>query len=105
MNLTAYFSKLYVIALCIVAAASFSYAETGAGGRKLLKLEGPKASVTYDLAGGSMADFHRTKDGLNPFTWNRPERGDTYPGPWVISSVSIVGASLRKTKGKTACRF
>jgi hypothetical protein len=81
MNSTALISKLSVLALCIVAAASASFAQQGVEGRKLLKLEGPNASVTYDLAGGSMADFHRTKDGVNPFTWNRPEKGDTAPRP------------------------
>ena len=81
MNSTALISKLSVLGLCIVAATSASFAQQGIEGRKLLKLEGPKASVTYDLAGGSMADFHRIKEGVNPFTWNRPEKGDTAPRP------------------------
>lgn len=81
MNSPALISKLSVLALCMVAAVSASIADQGIEGRKRLKLESLKASVTYDLAGGAMADFHRTKDGLNPFTWNRPEKGDTAPRP------------------------
>ncbi len=56
-----------------------SWAESGMDGRKQVVLEGSAARVSIDVAGGSLVDFHLLNQGLNPFTWNYPEKGDTKP--------------------------
>ena len=35
----------------------------------MLTLSSPDASVSFDLRGGSLVDFHLTGSGVNPFTW------------------------------------
>jgi hypothetical protein len=48
--------------------------------RQSLVLEGERARVIVDLAGGSIASFHLQRDGLNPLQWEEP--GDqTSPRP------------------------
>ena len=35
----------------------------------MLTISSPEASVSFDLRGGSLVDFHLTGSGVNPFTW------------------------------------
>ncbi len=54
-------------------------ATTEEGARKHLAIEGQKAVVVVDLAGGSMADFHLKSNPVNPFTWGYPSGSDIAP--------------------------
>ncbi|MCE5250283.1 hypothetical protein LLG96_08690 [bacterium] len=67
------------IAVVMIMAALPCWPETGLDGRKQIVLDGNIASVSVDIAGGSIVDFHLNKQGLNPLHWNYPEKGDTKP--------------------------
>jgi hypothetical protein len=54
-------------------------AENSLEGRDLIRLESNTAQVVIDLGGGSIVDFSFIDGGLNPFTWNYPEKGDLKP--------------------------
>jgi hypothetical protein len=74
--------KSGLLTICIAAmimAALPCWPETGLEGRKQIVLDGNIASVCVDIAGGSIVDFHLVKWGLNPLTWNYPEKGDLKP--------------------------
>ncbi len=43
------------------------------------ELAGKTALVGVDLAGGSIVDFQLVEHGLNPLTWNYPEKGELEP--------------------------
>jgi hypothetical protein len=58
---------------------TLSWAASGMDGRRQVVLEGKTARVSVDVAGGSIVDFHFLDSGLNPFTWNYPEKGDSKP--------------------------
>lgn len=71
-----------VISLVCFIIASVVYAEdTSLAGRRLLVMENESSYFAIDLAGGTTADFHLKDQGMNPFTWNHPEKGDTDPRP------------------------
>lgn len=63
----------------ILLVPALAWAEPSLEGRKQVVLEGRTARVSVDLAGGSIVDFHFLDQGLNPFTWNYPEKGDLKP--------------------------
>jgi hypothetical protein len=46
--------------------------ESRANGRRVVVLESEEARLAIDLAGGSIADFHLRKQGLNPLQWEEP---------------------------------
>lgn len=81
MNSTTLINGITFFALCMTTYSASSSAEKSIEGRKLLVLKGQKASVAYDLSGGTMADFHLNGNSLNPFTWNWPDSGDTAARP------------------------
>jgi len=72
----AVYLALGIMSFCL---ATSGWAETGLDGRRQVVLEGASARLSVDVAGGSIVDFHLAKQGLNPFTWNYPEKGDTKP--------------------------
>ena len=49
--------------------------------RPEVSLQGDVASITMDLAGGSISSFRFSDGGMNPFTWNSPEPGTVDPQP------------------------
>ena len=59
--------------------SSHSRSETGLEGREQVILKGNTARVGVDIAGGSIVDFHLSDQGINPLTWNIPEKGDLKP--------------------------
>ena len=68
---------LYIAVMIL--AAQPCWPETSLEGRNQVVLTGNVASVSVDLAGGSIVDFHLVKQGLNPLFWNYPEKGDLKP--------------------------
>ncbi|MFC1561125.1 hypothetical protein ACFL4V_01465 [Candidatus Latescibacterota bacterium] len=68
-----------IIIIQIFLAASICWSENNLEGRDLILLEGNNAKVVMDLGGGSIVDFSFVDQGLNPFTWNYPEKGDLKP--------------------------
>lgn len=48
----------------------------GTAARPVLELRNPAATLTLDLAGGSLADFHLLGHPLNPLAWNTPAAAD-----------------------------
>ena len=70
-----------IVFLCFII-AGMAYADNNdLAGRDLLVVENETAYFAIDLGGGTIADFHLKEQGLNPFTWNHPEPGDTAPRP------------------------
>ncbi len=47
--------------------------------RKTVILKGDAATLVFDLAGGSITDFHLNGRPVNPLTWNIPPKGDANP--------------------------
>jgi len=66
-----------VLLVCITVFSPSTHTGRADEGRRLVRLEGGAASVTVDLGGGSIADFHMRGRELNPLAWNHPEPGDT----------------------------
>lgn len=67
------------VLLSVVFMVPVAWSESGLEGRNLVTMEGSNAVVAVDLGGGSIVDFHLKDQGLNPLTWNFPERGDHKP--------------------------
>jgi hypothetical protein len=61
---------LLVPLLLLAMAAAGS--ESMVNGRRAVVLENEEARLILDLAGGSIADFHLLKQGLNPLQWEEP---------------------------------
>jgi len=60
----------------ILAASPMALAQGTPSTRKALVLDSGKATLTFDLAGGSLADFHLNGSSLNPFSWGAPNPND-----------------------------
>ncbi len=71
--------SIFGISLLIVSMSQISLSEPSLEGRKQVVLKGKIAQVGIDIAGGSIVDFHLIDQGLNPLTWNYPEKGDISP--------------------------
>jgi len=72
--------KIIIIVIALTVLASIAcWSEPSLEGRPLVELESKSAKVVVDLAGGSIVDFHLLEQGLNPLTWNYPEKGDLEP--------------------------
>lgn len=65
---------------CLLALSAWGGVVFGAdaeGARASLRFTNPKAVLVFDLAGGSLGDFHLADSSLNPFSWAAPKQGDT----------------------------
>ena len=72
--------KFIIIIITLNVLASIAcWSEPSLEGRALVELEGKSAKVVVDLGGGGIVDFHIIGHGLNPLTWNYPEKGDLKP--------------------------
>ena len=81
MKSTDWKKKLRLLGLFVmmVSISQMSLSEPSLEGRKQVVLEGETARVGVDIAGGSIVDFHLIDQGLNPLTWNYPEKGELSP--------------------------
>ena len=70
-------AAIFIILIVLVSRACWS--ETGLESRDVLQLAGKTVEVVIDLGGGAIVDFHFVEQGLNPLTWNYPEKGDLKP--------------------------
>ena len=70
-------ASIFVILIVLVSIACWS--DTGLEGRDILQLAGKTAEVVIDIGGGAIVDFHFVEQGLNPLTWNYPEKSDLEP--------------------------
>lgn len=59
------------LCLALLVALVVAHAEVVTGGRPAVRLENPAASLTIDLGGGSIVDFHLT-GGVSPLHWIAP---------------------------------
>ncbi|MFC1694274.1 hypothetical protein ACFL1R_12290 [Candidatus Latescibacterota bacterium] len=75
-------SLMKICVMVVFSMLIFSFSalpEPGIEGRPQVVLDGSIATVSVDVAGGSIVDFHLKDQGLNPLTWNYPEKGDLAP--------------------------
>ena len=72
---TAHSMKIIIVMFLMCFLTMEAYGEK----RKQVILEGKKAVVGIDLAGGGIFDFHLSGQGLNPLIWNYPPEGDLNP--------------------------
>jgi len=63
--------------ILIMVAAMLCSTALFAENRPKLKINGKAAQLVVDLGGGSIADFHLGKDGLNPLQWDSWDFSDT----------------------------
>jgi len=68
-------------AVCLILTSHAVMAEKSVEGRRQVVLESNQVTVSFDVGGGSLVDFHFNDTGLNPFMWNFPEAGDKKPRP------------------------
>ncbi len=74
------FFKTAVLSIsCFILSVSAHADDNSLEGRNLLVMENQTSYLAIDLAGGTIADFHLKKQGLNPFSWNHPKSSDTAP--------------------------
>ena len=71
--------RIFGISLLIASMSNITLSESSLEGRKQVVLRGEIAQVCVDVAGGAIVDFHLIDQGLNPLTWNYPEKGDLSP--------------------------
>lgn len=69
--------KYPIVVLLLILSINTGYGHTAE--RETVVLDGDIATVVFDLAGGSITDFHLKDRPVNPLTWNTPPKDDTSP--------------------------
>ncbi len=67
-----------IVGAALIFATGAVHAQGTLAGRQQVVLAGKAATLAVDVAGGSIVDFHLS-GGMNPLTWNYPEKPDLKP--------------------------